>query len=34
MTFSPSASSQPKDLSVIKDQLNVSNIDQVAQHLR
>ncbi|XP_054994183.1 coiled-coil domain-containing protein 24 isoform X4 [Sorex araneus] len=28
------ASSQPKDLSVIRDQLNVSSIDQVAQHLR
>ncbi|XP_054994181.1 coiled-coil domain-containing protein 24 isoform X2 [Sorex araneus] len=26
--------SQPKDLSVIRDQLNVSSIDQVAQHLR
>lgn len=29
-----SASSSQRDLSVIKDQLNVSSIDQVAGHLR
>lgn len=33
MLTSP-ASSSPRDLHVIKDQLNVFSIDQVARHLR
>ncbi|XP_032286615.1 coiled-coil domain-containing protein 24 isoform X3 [Phoca vitulina] len=34
VTLTSSASSSQRDLSVIKDQLNVSSIDQVAGHLR
>lgn len=34
MTSSSSANSCHRDLSIIKDQLNVSNIDQVVGHLR
>ncbi|XP_051027276.1 coiled-coil domain-containing protein 24 [Acomys russatus] len=34
VTLTPPASSCHRDLSVIKDQLNVSNIDQVVRHLR
>lgn len=33
MVTSP-VSTCPRDLTVIKDQLNVSNIDQVVRHLR
>jgi len=34
VTLTSPVSSCPRDLTVIKDQLNVSNIDQVVRHLR
>lgn len=34
VTLTSSASSSQRDLSIIKDQLNVSSIDEVAGHLR